>query len=91
MSANGRPHLELSLVFPSVMSRPSPLISHVSKDSDQNALEEKQKEISVGKDEPIVTRRELWSYYRQSSFFSLELWTHLEISFKVYYNGNNVC
>ena len=24
---------------------------------------------SIRKDEPIVTRRELWSYYRQSSFF----------------------
>jgi len=26
---------------------------------------------SIRKDEPIVTRRELWSYYRQSSFLSL--------------------
>ena len=28
---------------------------------------------SIKEDEPIVTRRELWSYYRQSSFFLLEL------------------
>jgi hypothetical protein len=79
------------------MSTPSPLTSHVSNDSGQNAIEEKQKEDSVvisdpinfvtvdragsggrppllssiRKDEPIVTRRELWSYYRQSSFLSL--------------------
>ena len=46
---------------------------------------------SIRKDEAVVTRRELWSYYRQS-FFLLELrCPHLEISFKVYYNGNNVC
>jgi hypothetical protein len=72
------------------MSRPSPL---TSQDSGQNALEEKQEEVSVvisadainfvtvdragrsvlssiRNDEPIVTRRELWSYYRQSYFFS---------------------
>lgn len=46
---------------------------------------------SIGKDEPIVTRRELWSYYRQSSFPSRALLPRLEFSFKVYYNGNNVC
>ena len=28
---------------------------------------------SIGKDEPIVTRRELWSYYRQSFYSLLEL------------------
>ena len=28
---------------------------------------------SIGKDEPLVTRRELWSYYRQLSFFLLEI------------------
>ena len=46
---------------------------------------------SIRKDEPIVTRRELWSYYRQSSFPILS--TSMVLSFflsKVYYNGDNV-
>ena len=53
--------------LPSVMS--SPPNSQLSNDSGQKTLEEKQKEVSVMKDEPIVTRRELWSYYRQSFYF----------------------
>ena len=34
---------------------------------------------SIRKDEPIVTRRELWSYYRQSSFPDLN--TSMVLSF----------
>ena len=47
---------------------------------------------SIGKDEPIVTRRELWSYYRQSSIFisRVRLLSYLKVFFEVYYNGNNV-
>ena len=48
---------------------------------------------SIRDDEPIVTRRELWSYYRQSSFFSHpECYCGLiSTLFTVYYNGDNVC
>ena len=49
---------------------------------------------SIRKDEPIVTKIELWSYYRQSLFLFLlnfAVVLSLIISFKVYYNGDNVC
>lgn len=47
---------------------------------------------SITKHEPVVTRRELWSYYCQSSFFAsyLLLSPYLPF-FKVYSNGDNVC
>lgn len=45
---------------------------------------------SISKDEPIVTRKELWSYYRtsQCSRFCCPLGSFLAT---VYYNGDNVC
>ncbi|KAI0308466.1 hypothetical protein OF83DRAFT_1089809, partial [Amylostereum chailletii] len=41
--------------------------------------------VPVRDDEPVVTRRELWSYYRSSSFIYLTA----EPRTAVYYNGDN--
>lgn len=46
---------------------------------------------SIKKDEPIVTRIELWSYYRQCFPKISYCVLSITISFKVYYNGDNVC
>ena len=50
-------------------SRDSPKIADDGQPQ-YSQLEAFQPAASLGKDEPIVTRRELWSYYRQSSLFS---------------------
>jgi hypothetical protein len=44
---------------------------------------------SISKNEPIVTRRELWSYYRTSRC-STYLFSFNSVATKVYYNGDNV-
>ena len=41
-------------------------------------------------DEPIVTRKELWSYYRKSCFRRHVSQAYSILSFPVYYNGDNV-
>lgn len=43
---------------------------------------------TVQEDEPLVTRRELWSYYRAS--FPREFRTLRLLTYIVYYNGDNV-
>lgn len=40
--------------------------------------------------EPIVTRKELWSYYRKPSGCSSPFWAYSILFFPVYYNGDNV-
>lgn len=44
---------------------------------------------SVNESESVVTRRELWSYYREWQYFA---YPHLSsYDSTVYYNGDNVC
>lgn len=45
---------------------------------------------SVNEDEPVVTRKELWSYYRAFYFFVPDGHIAYAIYIAVYYNGDNV-
>jgi hypothetical protein len=48
-------------------------------------------QFATSNDEPVVTRKELWSYYRESSDLDTVSYRLTERhSFPVYYNGDNV-
>lgn len=78
-------------------TEPHPLIQS-SLDSKSVASDERPKKSkgtvlisSISKDEPIVTRRELWSYYRElcpTKYLGRDCLQNIET---VYYNGDNVC
>ena len=72
---------------------PSHLQAKLALTKNGKQIEELASDIPISSitsdDEPIVTRRELWSYYCR---FPFPLHKHLsDAAFEVYYNGDNVC
>lgn len=74
---------------PAPTPAPDPVSPGVRKD---DAVSIDSAVVSPGTyDEPIVTRKELWSYYRKSSGCSSYVSQAYSILlFTVYYNGDNV-
>ena len=71
-------------------SIPEGILPDIQKDDRASVQDEPT--IAQNYDEPIATRRELWSYYRMYNFpFSSSLACRMDDSFSsVYHFGNNV-